>query len=83
MWFVADAKAQLSEVLRRARAGEPQFIGTQEPCVVISAQAYKEKFESRGHDGVWLIGQASQVSADIQLPSRSEDRPDVSFGGGE
>ena len=83
MWSVADAKAQLSEVLRRARAGEPQFIGTQEPCVVISAQAYKEKFEQKGHDGAWLVARASQVAAEIPLPSRMEDRSAVTFGTGE
>lgn len=38
-WTVQDAKAQLSELLRRARAGEPQRIGmTDEACVVISAK---------------------------------------------
>jgi prevent-host-death family protein len=81
MWSVAGAKAQLSEVLRRARAGEPQFIGTREPCVVISARAYKEKFENKGRDGAWLVEQASHVAAEIQLPSRSDDRPDISLGG--
>ncbi len=79
MWSVADAKAQLSELLRRARAGEPQFIGTQEPCVVISLEAYREKFESRGHDGLWLIERASRIGADIELPPRTSDRPDIIF----
>jgi prevent-host-death family protein len=81
VWSVAEAKAQLSEVLRRARGGEPQFIGTQEPGVVISARAFKEKFENKGHDGAWLVDQASHVAADIQLPSRVEDRADISIGG--
>ena len=80
MWSVSEAKAQLSEVLRRARAGEPQFIGAKEPCVVISASAFKEKFENKGHDGVWLVEQASRVAADIDLPSRADDRPDRPLG---
>jgi transposase-like protein len=37
----ADAKARLSEVLRLAREGKPQVIGTQEPCVVISLKEYQ------------------------------------------
>jgi len=36
-WTVADAKAKLSEILRLARAGQPQTIGSEEPCVVVSA----------------------------------------------
>src|SRR4029453_12835566 len=35
-WTVQDAKAQLSELLRRARAGEPQRIGMTDACVVVS-----------------------------------------------
>ena len=42
IWTVQDAKAQLSELLRRARAGEPQRIGmTDEACVVVSAKAWE------------------------------------------
>jgi prevent-host-death family protein len=83
MWSVADAKAQLSELLRRARSGEPQFIGTQEPCVVISLESYREKFESKGHDGSWLIEHASRAEVDIQLPPRGHNRLDAVFGGSE
>ena len=79
MWSIADAKAQLSEVLRRARTGEPQFIGTQDPCVVISLEIFRRKFERSGHDGVWLIEQAAQAGVDIELPPRDEDRPDIAF----
>lgn len=81
MWSVAKAKVHLSEVLRRARAGEPQFIGARGSCVVISAELYREKVaEDRGHDGQWLIEHAAQLGFDIPLPPRNEDRADVDWG---
>ncbi|MGD0634830.1 MAG: type II toxin-antitoxin system prevent-host-death family antitoxin [Beijerinckiaceae bacterium] len=79
MWSVADAKAQLSEILRRARAGQPQFIGTQEPCVVISAEVYRTAVADMSHDGQWLIEQAGHLGFDIPEPSRREDRRDLVF----
>lgn len=80
MWSVAEAKVHLSEVLRRARAGEPQFIGTRGSCVVISAELYREKVEEeRGHDGQWLVARAAEVGLDIPLPPRNEDRADVEW----
>lgn len=83
MWSVADAKAHLSEVLRRARAGEPQVIGAREGCVVISADLYRHYREvtekARGHDGRWLLDRAAEVGFDIPSPSRAEDRPDVDW----
>ena len=80
MWSVADAKIHLSEVLRRARAGEPQVIGTRQSCVVISADLYREKIgESRGHDGLWLIARGAAVGVEMELPSRAEDEPDLGW----
>ncbi len=72
MWSVAKAKAELSEILRRARAGEPQVIGAQDPCVVVSAKTYDEAIAP--HDGRWLAEVARRVNLDISLPDRSEDR---------
>lgn len=81
MWSVANAKSQLSEILRRARLGQPQFIGmqgAQEPCVVVSASLFHSRLE--GHDGLWLIEHAGHIGSDIVLPDRSEDRADPDFG---
>jgi len=72
MWSVAKAKAELSEILRRARAGEPQVIGAQNPCVVVSAETYEEAMSP--HDGRWLAEVAGRVGFDIPLPKRDEDR---------
>ena len=80
MWSVADAKTHLSEVLRLERAGEPQVIGTRQSCVVISAELYREKIENdRGHDGRWFIEEGAKVGVDMELPSRSDDRPELDW----
>lgn len=76
MWTVQDAKAQLSEILRRAKAGEPQVIGTQDPCVVISARTFKALTQAQGqHLGRWLVEHAP-TGVEIDLPSRGEIRTD-------
>ncbi len=75
MWSIVDAKSQLSEILRRARAGEPQLIGTQNPCVVVSSQSFEANFAD--HDGAWLLMQTAVLGLDqtiIQLPCRRDDR---------
>jgi prevent-host-death family protein len=69
-WSVADAKAHLSEILRRARAGEPQIVGTQDPCVVISMREYERHAPPRRSMGPALVDLAAQVGADVDLPAR-------------
>ena len=73
-WTVQDAKAQLSELLRRARAGEPQRIGlTEDACVVISAKAWEALHPSTL--GSWLVDSAPAGEA-LELPARRSHRPD-------
>ena len=79
MWSVSDAKAQLSEILRQARCGQPQFIGSQDPCVVVSLETYRSKIADSEHDGLWLVEQAARVMGEIELPPRSNDRGDDAF----
>ena len=81
MWSVSNAKAHLSEILRLARSGEPQTIGSQHPCVVIALADY-EKFQEvaeHGHDGLWLMNATSNMDMDIELPSRLDDPNDPIF----
>jgi prevent-host-death family protein len=80
MWTVASAKQRLSEILRLAKQGQPQFIGAKAECVVISAELYREKISRDGdHDGRWLLERAGSVGFDIPLPDRTEDRPDIDW----
>jgi prevent-host-death family protein len=72
-WTVQDAKAHLSELLRRARAGEPQRIGmTDEACVVISAKVWQTLHPSAF--GSWLVDSAPK-GEELELPPRRSQRP--------
>lgn len=73
-WTVQDAKAQLSEILRRARAGEPQRIGVTDACIVVSEKDWKER-EPEVHFGKWLVETAPR-GEDLLLPSRKSKRGD-------
>jgi prevent-host-death family protein len=73
-WTVQDAKAQLSELLRKARAGAPQRIGvTEDACVLVSAKQWEALQPS--HLGEWLAETAPR-GADIKLPGRKSRRGD-------
>jgi hypothetical protein len=74
VWSVTDAKAKLSEILALARAGAPQRIGLEEPCVIVSAA----EFEQDRHPeplGRFLIESAPR-GVDLELPSRATHRGD-------
>jgi prevent-host-death family protein len=73
-WSVAEAKAKLSEILRLARAGEPQIIGSEEPCVVVSAAEFEQFWQPR-HLGRFLIETAPR-GLELELPPRDNDRAD-------
>jgi hypothetical protein len=74
IWSVAEAKAKLSEILRLARAGAPQTIGAEDPCVVISAGQF-DRVSQPQHLGRFLLESAPR-GADLELPSRSDRRGD-------
>ena len=71
-WSVAEAKAKLSEILRLARAGEPQTIGTEDPCVVVSAAQFEHHLRPE-HLGRFLLESAPR-GYELELPSRASRR---------
>ncbi len=73
IWTVQDAKAQLSELLRRARAGEPQRIGVTDACVVVSEQVWAAANPSAL--GAWLVESAPRGS-ELVSPLRASRRVD-------
>ena len=68
VWTVAEAKARLSEVLRRAE-DEPQRIGTRKEYVVVPASAWDDKSEPRQSLGQWLLENVPRVGP-FELPPR-------------
>jgi len=73
-WSVAEAKAKLSEILRLAREGQPQTIGTEDPCVVVSAAQFGQYFQPE-RLGRFLIESAPR-ECELELPSRADHRGD-------
>jgi prevent-host-death family protein len=74
MWSVQEAKSRLSEIMRLARDGEPQVIGSRDPCVVVSAKQF-DAARPRKHLGRWLVESAPRGTP-IELPPRGPDRGD-------
>ncbi len=72
-WTVAEAKARLSEVLRRAEQDGPQRIGTRRVFVVVPVRTWEEITEPRPSLGQWLIAHAPGAGA-LELPPRAEER---------
>ena len=74
-WTVAEAKAKLSEVLRRAEEEGPQRIGTRKAFVVVAARVWEEAIEPHPSLGQWLIANAPG-GGPLELPPRDgQERP--------
>lgn len=72
-WTVQDAKARLSEILSRARKGEPQRIGLEESCIVISEADWLARQDSAL--GSWLVETAPH-GAPLAEAARASRRGD-------
>jgi antitoxin (DNA-binding transcriptional repressor) of toxin-antitoxin stability system len=77
VWSIPDAKTRLSEILRRARTGEPQVIGAQDPCVVLSMAAFTdlERKAGRVHLGRWLVKNTPKVEFEPPERTKSHRNP--------
>ena len=78
VWSVQEAKAKLSEVLRRAREEGPQVIGTANPCVVVPAAVWRENISGRKPLGQWLVENTPRGDP-LTLPERTEQGRPVPF----
>ncbi len=74
MWSVQEAKARLSEVMRLARAGKPQIVGTRDPVVVVSAKDFAGTRPGKNL-GRFLVDTAPRGEP-IELPPRDHGRSD-------
>jgi prevent-host-death family protein len=79
-WTIQDAKARLSEILRRASSGKPQYIGRQDKYVLLTEKHYQRIKDERGPTGPSTIGRKLLLLStrvdEFDLPSRSTSRPD-------
>jgi prevent-host-death family protein len=79
-WTIQDAKARLSEILRRASSGTPQYIGRQDKYVILTEKHYQRIKDERGPTGPSTIGRKLLLLSprvdEFDLPSRSTSRPD-------
>ena len=69
IWTVAEAKARLSEVLRRAEEEGPQRIGTRKPFFVVSESAWLSHVQPPESLGRWLVERVPR-GADLEVPGR-------------
>ena len=73
VWTVAEAKARLSEVLRRAEEEGPQQIGTRKEFVVVPASAWAARSTADQTLGQWLVENMPRFG-EIEAPPRREGR---------
>ena len=75
MWTEREAQEKFAELLQRAEAGEPQFVG--ETGVVVSRAEWerlKALDPDEAHPGRWLVKHLAGLGP-VELPSRDEHRP--------
>ena len=83
-WTVADAKAQLSHILRRAEEEGPQRIGKHRTYVVVPERLWESRSSSEVPMGRWLIENMPR-GYELELPGRhsNRDAPFADWGHGE
>ena len=71
VWTVADAQANLPEVLRRAETEGPQYIGSDKTFVVTPVEPAQDREEPELTLGQWLVENAPR-GANLVVP---DDEP--------
>ena len=77
-WTVAEAKARLSEILRRAETEGPQHIGVRRSFVVVPAATWYEKASPRQPLGKWLIENVPR-GLNLEIPDSRRSARDIPF----
>ena len=81
VWTVAEAKARLSEILRRASDQGPQTIGTKNAYVVVPAAAWRAltgERKARPAMGTWLVENVP-AGDNLPVPDRREPERSIPF----
>ena len=82
VWTVAEAKARLSEILRLAESEGPQQIGIRNPCVVVSADAWRAQTPRRKPLGQWLIENVPR-GTNLDIPRDRASQREIPFVHGD
>lgn len=70
-WTVRDAKAKLSEVLRKARDEGAQRIGERESYIVVTEAEWNRLNAPKPHLGAWLLQNMPEIE-ELELPDRHD-----------
>ena len=73
VWTVAEAKARLSEILRRSEDEGPQRIGARKSFVVVAAAEWDAVTRPREALGRWLVEHTPR-GLNLTTPERSSRR---------
>ncbi len=78
-WTVQDAKAHLSEILRKAGAGTPQYIGRQDSYVVLTEKDFSKMQAAAQNNGPSSMGRKLLLLSPgidgFDVPASEQDRP--------
>ena len=72
-WTVADAKAQLSHILRCAEREGPQRVGRHRTFVIVPEQLWEDRSSSEVSLGRWLIEHMPR-DYELEIPDRHSVR---------
>jgi hypothetical protein len=78
-WAVADAKAHFSEIMRNAWLQGAQYIGTKNPCVLVSEDEWQRLNNQKPKLGSWLTEHFVGLG-EIELPDRTDPPRESPFG---
>ena len=78
VWTVSEAKARLSEILRRSETEGPQRIGARRAFVVVPAETWYAQAPQREPMGKWLVENMPR-GIDLEIPGREEGGRSIPF----
>ena len=81
VWTFAEARAHLSEVLRRAEQEGPQRIGVRKSFVVVPAELWHSSKKTLKPLGEWLVENIPR-DTNLNAPERHEPGRETPFASG-
>ena len=78
VWTVAQAKARLSEILRRAEQEGPQHVGVRKSFVVVPAALWHANSAAEKPLGRWLVDNIPR-GTNLDAPGRREPAREIPF----